>query len=434
MLAVSPTNLSSAPSNMDKAVTNDTASCQARFLNSIADLDARTWNHLNTTDYPFVRYEFLAALEHSGSVGGDSGWEPCHLVLESQGSQQTQVLAILPLYLKAHSYGEYVFDWSWAKAYNAQGLDYYPKLVTAIPFTPCEGPRLLGDNSLWPQAISAIQQFTQANQLSGWHGLFCDDLTQNALNSLPSLSRREDIQFHWFNRNFSDFGDFLQQFRASKRKTVRRERAKVAEQGLDLRWFSGDEITPALWDHFYNFYRTTYFKRSGHGGYLTREFFHSLSAALGNHVLLNLAFSRNGKKGKSGEPIAGALYFKDDHSLYGRYWGCLEQFNHLHFECCYYQGIEYAICHGLKHFNAGAQGEHKLKRGFEPVTTYSYHWLQEPVFHQAVKNFVMREKEFTNQYQLECQQALPFKQDVEAAHSPDTTAPNPVTNKTTSAK
>ncbi|MFL0797752.1 MAG: GNAT family N-acetyltransferase [Cellvibrionaceae bacterium] len=389
----------------------DTSTATHKFLNSIHQVDADAWDNHNSQAYPFLKHGFLAALEDSQSVCANSGWQPCHIVIEEKG----ELLAALPLYLKGHSYGEYVFDWSWADAYARNGLQYYPKLLTAIPFTPCQGPRLLGHQRFWPIMVCAIQQFAQERGISGWHCLFTESEDQTALAAQSSLCKRQDTQFHWLNQHFAnkcekyrDFDDFTGTFRSPKRKALKKERRQVAEQGLTVRWFKGSDITEALWDAFYDFYRATYAKRSGHGGYLQRDFFSKLVPALGDQVLLNLAFLDGGV---NSEPVAGALYFQDQDTLYGRYWGCSEAFQHLHFECCYYQGIEYAIQQGLACFNAGAQGEHKLARGFTPVITQSFHWLADDRFHQAIEDFVEREQTLTNQYQKQCRDALPFKRE-----------------------
>lgn len=374
---------------------------QYRFIQHINDIDAEQWNQVCGTTYPFLRHEFLAALENSGSLGEDRGWQPHHLLVEDGES----LLAVLPLYLKTHSYGEYVFDWSWADAYHRHGYEYYPKLLSAIPFTPATGPRLahqLDDESQLITVVNtALQTLAKTIHASSWHLLFpCNE-------ALPALSQldadlRIGCQYHWFNRDYQNFDDFLARFSSRKRKVVRKERASITQQNITLKRLCGEAITADDWTFFYHCYQLTYAKRSGHGGYLTQAFFEQLHQNMPEQVLLVMAYEND-------QAIACALYLFDDETLYGRYWGCVSERDCLHFEACYYQGIEFCIERGLSKFDAGAQGEHKIQRGFEPVITYSLHWLQHGAFREAVRDFLKAETEGIKAYQQEAAGKLPFK-------------------------
>lgn len=372
----------------------------------MCELDAAVWDSLCASSYPFIKHAFLSALEESGSVSESAGWRPCHLL----GYRNGLLVAGLPLYLKSHSYGEYVFDWAWAEAYQRYGLPYYPKLLTAIPFTPCWGPRLLLSPSLTPvekasveqELIQQLQHWVDKESASGWHGLFVTEDERRVLSE-SGFAERIGTQFHWYNRGYANWDDFAAQLSSRKRKLLNKERRQVIEQGFEFTQKTGQELTEADWELFYRFYRNTYYKRSGHKGYLTREFFLSLHQKFKAHTLMVLAT-------RSGKTLAASLYFYDDDTLYGRYWGCEEEFPLLHFETCYYQGIDFAIARGLKRFDGGAQGEHKIQRGFEPISTYSLHWLREPGFHNAVVDFVQREAESVAEYQAAAMQHLPYKQ------------------------
>jgi len=373
------------------------------FLNSIAEISAREWNAVAGGDYPFLRYEFLRGLEDTGCVTAKAGWQPCHaLVRDKQGS----VVAVLPLYLKSHSYGEYVFDWSWADAWQRNGLAYYPKLVSAIPFTPATGPRLCVSGNytrehIWPIIAAAVKDMAKAKELSSWHVLFPEEIDTRMLEN-EGMHQRTATQFHWFNQGFTSFEDFLSTFSSRKRKNLRRERKRVAEQGIALKTLIGPEIGEEQWQLFHHFYQHTYAKRSGHGGYLSKEFFTHTAASMGEQVVMVLAHL-------SGEAVAGALFFRSSDTLYGRYWGCLRDYDCLHFEACYYQGIEYCIANGLKKFDPGAQGEHKIQRGFRPVKTWSNHWIADPQFGEAIADFTAQERTHIEQYMEQTTAMLPFK-------------------------
>lgn len=377
---------------------------RTRFVNSIAAVSATDWDALVGTSEPLLRHAFLAALEDSDSIDAESGWEPQHLLLQDGD----RLLAAMPCYRKRHSWGEYVFDWSWAEAYQRHGVDYYPKLLTAVPFTPATGARLLraADVALeraLPVLLAAIRDRLRAEGLSSWHLLFPDAALAQACAG-HGLLRRTGVQYHWFNRDYACFEDFLAQLASRKRKQLRRERRQVEEQGLRIERRRGAAIDAALWDRFHHFYQMTYARRSGHGGYLSREFFHRLGAALPDNVLLVLAW-------RGEDPVAGALNLVGEDTLYGRYWGCTEEYAQLHFELCYYQGIEFCIEQGLSRFDAGAQGEHKLARGFEPVITESFHHIEHPGFREAIAAFLQRESAAMQRYHAEATAALPYRAD-----------------------
>ncbi len=382
--------------------TADQTEFSTQFLTSLDQIPAEQWNSITGLDYPFLRHEFLLGLEKTACTTAETGWQPCHAVLR----QGKTVVGVMPLYLKSHSYGEYVFDWSWADAWRRYGLDYYPKLVTAIPFTPATGPRLCTSPELdsaegYRIALQGIRQLAVQKGISSWHLLFPEKAVSEALLQ-DGLHRRTATQFHWFNEGYSCFEDFLATFNARKRKSLKRERKRVAEQGLTLKTLTGAEIGEQQWQQFHRFYQLTYAKRSGHGGYLTRGFFMETAAGMGNQVVMVLAYLDQ-------QPVAGALYFRSSDTLYGRYWGCEHEFDCLHFEACYYQGIEYCIANGLQRFDPGAQGEHKIQRGFRPIQTWSNHWIADPQLSAAIGDFTRQEHTHIDQYMVQAASLLPFK-------------------------
>ena len=337
-------------------------------------------------------------------MGPGSGWHAQHQMLVEAGNDSPA--AVLPCYLKDHSWGEYVFDWSWANAYQRHGLTYYPKLVCAIPFTPATGPRMALAPELPPKLaatrlVEALDDLLAHHGASSWHLLFPDVITEELLSG-SDLLRRTGLQYHWHNRNYQDFDDFLNALNARKRKTIRRERRLVTDQGLELRRLTGDEIDAGLWARFYHFYQITYARRSGHGGYLSAEFFAQIGASMPEQIMMVLAL-------RKGELVAAALNFYDAETLYGRYWGSSGDFNQLHFEACYYQGIEFCIERGLSRFDAGAQGEHKIKRGFEPVATHSLHRIAHPGFRQAIATFLEDETREILSWIDQAREQLPYK-------------------------
>lgn len=369
---------------------------------SIARIAKADWQRLAGEANPFLRYEFLLALEESGCTSAQTGWTPRHLVFVQNG----RVAGVAPAYLKSHSRGEYVFDWSWAEAYQRYGLPYYPKLLMAIPFTPSAGPRLLLEPEL-RHAITAehlqdlLDTLVQQQGAHSWHLLFPDARDQALLNH-PQALHRIGCQFHWHNHGYRQFDDFLAALNSRKRKSIRRERRQVAEQGISFQWFDGHQLPDEVLDTFFVFYQATYFKR-GQQPYLNHAFFARLRDTLPEHLHLVMAM-------REGKMIAGALFLAGQSTLYGRYWGCLDEYDHLHFETCYYQGIELALTLGLDHIDAGAQGEHKLVRGFEPVITHSWHGIQHPGFRDAIADFTREEADHVQGYFKQAVTALPFRQ------------------------
>ncbi len=335
----------------------DETSLEAEIFSRIADIGQEAWDGCAGGGNPFVSYAFLSALEDSGSVGGQTGWHPRYLALRGEGGVVT---AVAPAYGKTHSYGEYVFDHGWANAFERAGGRYYPKLQVAAPFSPVPGPRLLTRGLGVAEMAAALEAACEASRCSSAHVTFCTQEEWAGLGQVGWLQRL-GMQFHWENPGYESFEDFLGALSSRKRKAIRRER-REAQAGLSFRALTGPELTPAVWKRFYEFYVSTVDRKWG-GAYLTPEFFPLLGERLGANVVLMLA-ERNGK------PIAGALNVRGDDVLYGRNWGCTEDVPFLHFELCYYQAIEYAITHGIGRVEAGAQGEHKIQRGYLPQTDF----------------------------------------------------------------
>lgn len=374
---------------------------EIKQITAICEIDSESWNRLAGDAYPFMRHEFLLALEESGCVCKQTGWQPKHLLVFDNNT----LIAAMPSYLKTHSRGEYVFDHQWAYAYQQHGVSYFPKWLTAIPFTPCQGTRILIENSAdLPQITGLLFEFIQRksaqDNISSWHCLFPVG-EQLAMLTRLGLLVREGVQFQWFNNGYQTFDDFLATLSSSKRKMIKRERRKVAEQGIDMIKLTGCETSAHQWQVFYDFYQMTYYKH-GMPPYLNLDFFLRCAVAMGDKLLLVFAL-------KDGAYVGAALSFIGNDTLYGRYWGCHEEYNFLHFEACYYQGLDYCIEQGLQRFDSGAQGEHKIARGFAPVTTYSAHWFQDGRFAKAVEDFFVREKEATQFYKESVASYLPFK-------------------------
>lgn len=368
-------------------------------LHRLADLDAAAWDALVPGAQPFLRHAFLGALEDSGSVGAGSGWKPAHqLWLDAQG----QPVAALPAYVKSHSYGEYVFDHGWADACRRAGISYYPKLLGAVPFSPVSGPRLLGEPAAAAQLLDELSASLERQGLSGLHINFTDEPADALLRGREGWLERLGCQYHWRNRGYRDFQDFLEALSSRKRKQIRKEREQVAGQGIDFDWREGHQLSEAEWDFVYLCYANTYHVR-GQAPYLTREFFSLLAERM--PAAIRLVLARQG-----GRAVAMAFSLLGGDSLYGRYWGCLAEFDRLHFETCFYQGMDYAIGQGLQRFDAGAQGEHKLIRGFEPVLTRSWHYLCHPGLRAAVAEFLEQERVGVQDYAEDARGLLPYRQ------------------------
>ncbi len=369
---------------------------EARIAGSVGELPASEWDAL-TAGNPFLSHAFLTALEESGSVGPGTGWSPAPItVADADG----RLIGALPAYLKAHSQGEYVFDHAWADAWHRAGGDYYPKLQIAVPFTPATGPRLLlADPALAPVLLRAAEQLCEQNGLSSAHATFIAP-EQVPLFEAAGWLLRSDIQFHWENRGYDSFEGFLAALSSRRRKDIRKERA-AAQDGVTIRALSGDEIRPEHWDAFWTFYQDTGARKWGQP-YLTRAAFDLLGERMAERIVLVMAF--DGERA-----IAGALNFIGPDALYGRYWGAVVDKPFLHFELCYYQAIDVAIRLGLPRVEAGAQGGHKLARGYEPVRTWSAHHIVHPGFRAAVADFLEREGAGVAQDQLVLGERTPFR-------------------------
>ncbi len=359
-----------------------------RTLGSISEISADAWDTCAGAGNPFVRHAFLWALEESGSASDETGWIPRHLVIETP---EGKIEACAPIYIKTHSYGEYIFDWGWADAYERAGGRYYPKIQCAVPFTPVPGPRLLVDPSLDPGLreeleklmLAGIMRVADQLKVSSAHITFCEKELWNMGKDAGYLQRLNQ-QYHWHNRGYETFDDFLAALSSRKRKSIRKERQKVADIGLDIRTLPGSELEERHWDAFFQFYMSTTDKKWGQS-YLHREFFSMIGERMADAIVMVMAFD-------SDRPVAGALNLKGSDCLYGRNWGALQSHKFLHFECCYYRAIDYAIEHKLARVEAGAQGPHKVQRGYLPSPVYSLHYIRDPGFEDAVEDFVIRER------------------------------------------
>ena len=369
----------------------------ARIARAVSEVPAAEWDALTDGANPFMRHAFLVAMEQSGSVGGRSGWTPLPVLIDGPDGR---LAAALPAYLKQHSQGEYVFDHSWADAWQRAGGAYYPKLQIAAPFTPATGPRLLTrDPAYAPALLAAAEKLCALHGLSSAHATFVEP-EQIPLFEAADWLIRSDIQFHWHNRGYASFDDFLDALSSRKRKAIRKERA-AAQEGVEIRAFTGTQIQPEHWDAFWQFYQDTGNRKWG-TPYLTRAAFDLLGETMGEDLLLVLAFA-------GGQPIAGALNFIGGEAIYGRYWGSIVDKPFLHFELCYYQAIDAAIERGLSRVEAGAQGPHKLARGYEPVKTFSAHWIADLGFRAAIEDFLERERAGVAQDQLYLGERTPFR-------------------------
>lgn len=371
-------------------------SVEAEIITGVSQVNAQEWDAL-TDGSPILSHAFLTALEETGCVGAGTGWQPYPLVVRDAG----KLVGAVPLYLKGHSYGEYVFDWAWAEAFERNGLAYYPKLLAAIPFTPITGARLLSkDAKIQALLAEVLSEQMERHALSSAHILFPDESAAKVLQA-SGWMERAGVQFRWENEHFRDFEDFLDQLAHDKRKKIRQERKKIAAANIQSKKLTGNDIRQADWDFFFRCYENTYHEHRS-TPYLTREFFYALGERLPQNTLLIIAE-------QAGEPIAAALNLFSDSTLYGRYWGAKRYVPGLHFELCYYRAQEFCIAHGIRYFEGGAQGEHKLARGFLPRATCSFHKIAHPEFAAAIKNFVEREARGMGAYHNELEERAPYK-------------------------
>jgi len=393
---------------------------EGRIITDLGQLDAKHWCLLDHGDHPFLALPFLLAMQQSGSANAETGWQPHHLGL----FENDELVAFAPTYLKSHSHGEFVFDWSWADAYQRHGLPYYPKLLTAIPYSPITGSRLLvrrghpQAEQLREELVALALQQCRLMQLSSWHCNFV------AADELPALRRRvdceigegrllprEDWQFHWHNQGFKSFTEFLATLRSKKRKNMLRDRRLVREAGIRFQRLNGTELKATDLDFIYACYQRTFLLHGNHPA-LTREFFELLLQHMPAAVMVVIASRQD-------QPIAMSFFLQGGGKLYGRYWGCLEELPGLHFETAYHQGIEHCIESGLQVFEPGAQGEHKISRGFSPVQTHSFHHISDPRFSKAIENYLQQEAAWIRDYGQRLQEHLPFRQEDPIMLEPD---------------
>jgi predicted N-acyltransferase len=387
-----------------------------RVVARLRDIDRATWDACAGADDPFVSYAFLDALEESGSASAKKGWQPQHLIVEDEG----RVLGVAPLYAKGHSYGEYVFDWSWANAAERVGIAYYPKLQCCVPFTPVGGRRLLvhpgADAAVAERVLlGAMLQLTRELELSSLHLTFLTAAEAARAEELGMLAR-SGVQYHWHNRGYRSYDDFLASLVARKRKAMKKERRRAQESGLDIRTLVGADVKSEHWDALYRFYKDTTGRKWGRSSYLTRELFELLGPALGDAVVLVLAFD-------GAKAVAGALHLRGKRALYGRYWGATAEHPFVHFECCYHRAIDLAIELGLERVEAGAQGEHKMLRGYLPVETHSAHFVAHPALHDGIRSFLERERAAVRAEIAELSATSPYRddrgsQDADVANDP----------------
>ncbi len=371
-----------------------------QILTQIQEIDEASWQAIVADAHPFYSYPFLSALEKHHCVGPELGWLPRHLVWRNPNNE---IIGILPQYLKLNSYGEFVFDWAWADALQRTGRAYYPKLVSCIPYTPVTGKRLFINNDsmvLKKQFIQKIIQYAAEQNISSWHCLF-PSLEDKQLMINEGLLHRVDCQFHWTNNNYTNFDDFLTHFSSRKRKNVRKERQKVAATGIQIEVLHGADMDRRTWALIYPFYAETFFKKGGVPT-LSLEFFIELSEKMGENIVVITALYQQ-------EYVAAAICFRNQDTLFGRHWGCKQAFDSLHFELCYYQGIEYAIKEKLYKFEPGAQGLHKISRGFLPTATWSTHWIRDADFKHAIKRHLALEQKAVLEHIETLKQHSPFR-------------------------
>ena len=378
---------------------------KVEFINSINEINKEEWNAVINSDYPFLKYEFLVSLEKHKCVSEDRGWSPFHVIV----SEENKKIAIMPMYIKTDSQGEFIFDWSWADAFYRNGVNYYPKLVCSIPYTPASGPRLsvIQQNKteeIIENIYSALKEISEELDFSSVHILLAEEEEIRSFSNV-GFSIRSSYSFHWFNNNYKDFNNFLEDMTSRQRKNIKKERDKILQQGISMTKIKGEDITEEMLSAFYQFYQLTYLKR-GMQGYLNYDFFKEIFQLIPENILLILALD------KEDNYVAGALNFYDKKKLYGRYWGCFQEFDSLHFEACYYQGIEFCIDNKLVTFDPGVQGEHKIKRGFCPIETFSAHWIKDSRFREAIDDFLVREKTHVKNYNDDRKGLLPFKKEI----------------------
>jgi predicted N-acyltransferase len=375
---------------------------QYKITESLQSIKTDDWNRIAGTEYPFTRHEFLLALEQHDCVGEKFGWRPRFVT----AYDNDRLVGAVPAYLKDNSYGEFVFDNAWADAYQRAGLRYYPKYIVSIPYTPATGQRILVDashdkqNEIRQGLVQAVQQLAEESGVSSLHWLFTD-ARDTVLLKEQGLMLRLGCQFHWSNHGYTDFDDYLQSFSAAKRKKIKRERRRVEEQGIELEVLHGNEMTDEQWQIYHGFYLDTFDRKWGMAT-LSLGFFKQLGRSMPDNVVVIFAKHQ-------GEYVASAFNIRGANTLYGRHWGCNADFHSLHFEACYYQGLEYCIQHGLQHFEPGAQGEHKISRGFLPTRTWSAHWIAQPEFKQAINAFCLQEQQAMEDYIDELNSHSPFK-------------------------
>ncbi len=371
------------------------------IIGNIAEVCNQEWDALTGTEQPFLSHVFLGALEHHACVGKRWGWLPHHLLLHDD----KRLIGAVPQYLKTNAYGELVFDWDWGEAHERSGLAYYPKLVVAVPYTPATSHRLLiapdvDRDTVARTLIEASIDHAKKLGVSSLHWLFPNNVNRDAL-AAQGLLIRTGCQFHWHNRGYTDFEHYLSHFTSAKRKNIRRERRRVAESGVTIRQLYGEQLDETQWQTVYCHYASTFTRLGGYAT-LSLEFFRDISQRLPGQVVIFVAE-------KGGQPVASAICLRDAHSLYGRHWGCDKHFDNLHFELCYYQGLDYCIRHGLQRFDPGAQGEHKISRGFLPTATWSAHWIANPEFRHAIADFLQRETRGMQEYMTTLGEHTPFR-------------------------
>ena len=377
---------------------------QFSIIGSLNEVPADDWNALVDSDNPFALHEFLIALERHDAVGEKFGWLPQYLLAH----EDHILVAACPMYLKNNSYGEFVFDWDWANAYQRSGLEYYPKLVVSIPYTPVTGQRiLLRDHSrrdIAQQIMNATIEHAKNLGVSSLHWLFTDESDTNSFKQHDDYGLRLGCQFHWQNNNYQDFDDYLSTMSSKKRKQIKRERRQVKEQGVEFEVLTGHDISEAQWQIYHRFYTDTFDRKSGYAT-LSLGFFQEIARTMPDNIVLVMAKYQD-------EYIASAFNLRGENTLYGRHWGCannIEEFNNLHFEACYYQGLDYCIQNKLQRFEPGAQGEHKISRGFLPTKTWSAHWIANPQFKVAIDDFLLRETRVMEEYIQELETHSPYK-------------------------